>query len=150
TVGWFHTSTAAFNVIAGEAKISIDLRASTNSARNAAMAEIKGELERIASARDVELTLSVLQDLPACQFASRLVKLMEDAVDSTGIRSYRLVSGAGHDAMTVATLAPVAMLFIRCEQGISHNAAERVSASDVDIAARALVQFVKTAGNELI
>ncbi len=50
---------------------------------------------------------------------------MGDAVEAVGIRPFHLLSGAGHDALTVSPLAPVAMLFIRCEAGISHNSAER-------------------------
>ena len=53
------------------------------------------------------------------------------------------MSGAGHDAMAVSPLAPVAMLFIRCERGVSHNADEAVAAPDVGLAAQALVEFVE-------
>jgi allantoate deiminase len=149
TVGGLRTSTVAFNVIAAEAEISIDLRASSQTVRDAAMTEIGKTLEKIAGERNVELTLSILQDLPGCQFDGKLMQLMDGAVQSIGIRPYRLVSGAGHDAMSIAGLAPVAMLFVRCDQGVSHNAAENVRASDVDAAVRTLVQFVKRAGQEL-
>ncbi|MEI9892166.1 MAG: M20/M25/M40 family metallo-hydrolase [Caulobacteraceae bacterium] len=68
---------------------------------------------------------------------------MGDAVEAVGVPPFQLVSGAGHDAMSVNALAPVAMLFIRCEGGISHNADEAVAAADVALAARALVEFVE-------
>lgn len=146
TVGGLRTSTTAFNVIAAEAELFIDLRASTRAIRDAAMAKIRRKLEWIADTRGVDLTTSILQDLPGCQFTPALMQMLEDAVESAGIRPFKLVSGAGHDAMSVATFAPVAMLFVRCENGVSHNAAERVRASDVDCAARALIEFVMRAG----
>jgi allantoate deiminase len=51
-------------------------------------------------------------------------------------------SGAGHDAMAIAAIAPVAMLFIRCAGGISHNPAESVTAEDVECAGRVMMTFL--------
>ena len=143
TVGRIVTSTSAFNVIVGEAEIGIDLRAGSRAVRDAAAQEIRGALEQIAAARGVRLEFTLVQDLPDCPCDPRLMDLMDQAVGSVGVRPYRLMSGAGHDAMALAGLAPVAMLFVRCGGGISHNAAESVVADDVDVGARALVGFVE-------
>ncbi len=143
TVGRFRTGTAAYNVIAGEAEIGIDLRAATNAVRDAAAETIKAELYAIAAERGLSLEFSVVQDLSACPCDPRLTALMGEAVEAVGVRPFQLLSGAGHDALTVSPLAPVSMLFIRCEAGISHNAAEMVNSTDVDLAARALVEFVE-------
>jgi allantoate deiminase len=148
TVGRFRSSTSAYNVIAGEAEIGIDLRAATNAVRDAVAATIRAELDAIAAERGVKLEFSVVQDLSACPCDPQLTALMGDAVEAVGVRPFQLLSGAGHDALTVAPLAPVAMLFIRCEGGVSHNAAEQVAAADVDMAARALVEFVERLGED--
>ena len=142
TVGRFLPSTSAYNVIAGQAEIGIDLRASSRAVRDAAAAEVRQALEGIAEARDIAVEFSVVQDLPDCPCDPRLIQLMSDSVEAVGVRPFALVSGAGHDAMAVSGITPVAMLFIRCEQGVSHNANERVAASDVGLAAHALVEFV--------
>jgi allantoate deiminase len=53
-----------------------------------------------------------------------------------------LSSGAGHDAVAMARVAPSAMLFVRCEKGISHNPAEAITTADADAAGRVLLQCV--------
>jgi len=146
TVGRFRTGTMAYNVIAGEAEIGIDLRAATNHVRDGAAEVIKSELEAIAAARGVGIDFVVVQDLAACPCDPRLIAVMSEAVAAVGVRPFELLSGAGHDALTVSALAPVAMLFIRCEGGISHNAAEKVNPADVDVACRALIEFVERLG----
>jgi allantoate deiminase len=143
TVGRFLPKTAAYNVIAGEVEMGIDLRASIRAVRDEAAEAIKARLAQIADARGVTLEFSVIQDLAATPCDSRLVRLMTDAVEAVGVAPFQLVSGAGHDAMAVSALAPVAMLFIRCERGVSHNADEAVAAPDVGLAAQALVEFVE-------
>jgi allantoate deiminase len=143
TVGRFLPKTAAYNVIAGEVEMGIDLRASSRPVRDAAAEQIKARLSQIAEARGLTLDFTVVQDLPDTPCDARLVRVMTDAVEAVGVEPFQLVSGAGHDAMAVNALAPVAMLFIRCERGISHNAAEAVAAADVALATRALVEFVE-------
>ena len=50
---------------------------------------------------------------------------------------------AGHDAAQMAALVPVAMLFVRCEEGISHNPAESVAREDVEVAVGVLQRFLR-------
>jgi len=54
-----------------------------------------------------------------------------------------LPSGAGHDAMALAGLVDVGMLFVRCKGGISHNPAEAISMEDAEIGAAALLRFIR-------
>jgi acetylornithine deacetylase/succinyl-diaminopimelate desuccinylase-like protein len=54
-----------------------------------------------------------------------------------------LPSGAGHDAIALAALCPVAMLFVRCRGGVSHNPAEAISAEDADLAVRVLLDVLR-------
>jgi allantoate deiminase len=68
---------------------------------------------------------------------------MSRAVSAAGAEPQRLASGAGHDAATLAAIAPVAMLFVRCAGGVSHHPAESVSEADVAIALDALGHFVE-------
>ena len=67
---------------------------------------------------------------------------LERAVEDLGVTAHRLPSGAGHDAAEVAAVAPVAMLFVRCEGGISHNPAESVKEGDVAVAIEATSGFL--------
>lgn len=143
TVGRFLPKTSAFNVIAGEVEMGIDLRAATREVRDAAAEEIQARLMDICDARGVDLEFSIVQDLADTPCDPRLIRLLSDSVEAVGVPPFELLSGAGHDAMAVKTLCPVAMLFIRCERGVSHNAEESVAAGDVGLAVRALVEFVE-------
>jgi allantoate deiminase len=68
--------------------------------------------------------------------------LLEAAVARQGLPVRRLASGAGHDAVQLARACPVAMLFVRCRDGISHNPAESVREDDVAVALDVLERFV--------
>ena len=146
TVGRISTTSQAFNVIVGEAEIGIDIRAGVVKRRDAAAAEIRAALLSIADARGLRLQMREVQDLAGCPCDPALTDVLAESIARVGVTPRFLMSGAGHDAMMMAALAPVAMLFIRCEGGVSHNGAERVAAEDVDHAVRALVEFIKLLG----
>ncbi len=59
------------------------------------------------------------------------------------IAPFRLASGAGHDGMAMKALADIAMIFVRCERGISHNPAEAITPEDAGIGARVLLNFIR-------
>jgi allantoate deiminase len=143
TVGRIQSGAGAYNVIAGEVEIGIDLRAATRAVRDAAALEIRRRLTEAAAARGLELTIEEVQDLPECLCDPRLVTLMGEAVEAVGVSPQTLMSGAAHDAMSLAPLAPVAMLFIRCAGGVSHNPAETVDPADVELAVRVLIDFAE-------
>jgi allantoate deiminase len=84
----------------------------------------------------------VRQETPAVPMDSDLSTLLERAVEESGVPAKRLSSGAGHDAAQVAALAPAAMLFVRCERGISHNPAESVEREDVGAAIEVMRDFI--------
>jgi allantoate deiminase len=142
TVGRISAAPGAFNVIPAAVTFSIDIRAETAEARDAALAQITAEIEAIGRRRALGLSIELLQDLPASPCDPDLTSLLESAVCSVGQPPHRLPSGAGHDAMVMAQLCPTAMLFIRCEGGISHNPAETVLAADCVLALQAMLAFI--------
>ena len=71
---------------------------------------------------------------------------LENACAREGYPTMRLPSGAGHDAMAIAEIAEIGMLFVRCTKGISHNPAEAVLADDVEAGARVLYSFITNFG----
>ncbi|MEZ7135138.1 allantoate amidohydrolase [Komagataeibacter sp. SM21] len=143
TVGSLHVMPGAANVVPGEVVFTVDVRAGTNAVRDRAAEEILAVIRQVAARRDLELDIALQQDLDATPCDSVLTELMEQAVgDVSGAPARLLVSGAGHDAMIMAHLAPVSMLFIRCAGGISHNPAESVTDADTDEALRAMTTFI--------
>ena len=77
-----------------------------------------------------------------------LSALLARAVEELGLPAHGLPSGAGHDAAEIAAVAPVAMLFVRCEGGISHNPAESVGEEDVAVAVEAMSRFLQLLAGE--
>jgi allantoate deiminase len=73
---------------------------------------------------------------------AHLSELLSRAVAATGGPIFELASGAGHDAASLAVIVPIAMLFVRCARGISHNPAESVDVADVAIAIAVLDQLL--------
>ena len=143
TVGRITALPGAFNVIPGAVEFSIDVRAETSTTREAAVVAITREIEAIAARRGLTVSVSLMQALAESPCDPGLTALLEAAVAETGQVARRLPSGAGHDAMVMAALCPTAMLFIRCEGGISHNPREAVTAADCALAARAMLGFIQ-------
>ena len=146
TVGRLIAGPGAPNVIPGRVDFTLDVRSLDAARRNRVATTILAEFDRIATARGIDLVTEQVNDLPASPCDPRLMALLADAATAIGQPNFRLPSGAGHDAMVMAALCPTAMLFIRCEKGISHNPAERVDVADVEIALQAMLGFIHRLG----
>jgi allantoate deiminase len=131
TVGAIQAKPGATNVIAGEARLSLDVRHRHDEARNAAVDYLVQLAEDVATRRGLMLQRNVLMDQHAVPMDSFLVSQVEQAVSKAGCKPYRMVSGAGHDAMILAEKIPSAMIFLRTPGGISHDPAESVEVDDV-------------------
>ena len=142
TVGRVEARPGAINVIPGEVQFSVDLRAPPDSARQAAVAAVRTEVALISESRGVGFEIEALQELGSSGCAPWLMAQLERAVEREGVRVLRLPSGAGHDGMALKALADIAMLFVRCQGGISHNPAEAISEQDAAIGARVLYRFI--------
>lgn len=146
TVGRMQVGPGAVNVVPGAVEFSIDVRAGDDDSRNAAAAKILAAIEGIAAERKIRISVEQAQDLPASPCDAALTDRLAGAVEGIGLPARRLVSGAGHDTMVMAALAPTAMLFIRCAGGISHNPAESVDPADAELALDAMVAFAQGLG----
>lgn len=139
TVGELEIERAAANVIPGHVRFSIDVRHIDDAVRERALAAIDGELVRIAGARSCSLGTHLYYQAAAAACDGRLQAMLGDELASMGLAVRHLPSGAGHDAMVMARLCPMAMMFVRCGNGgISHHPDEIVTAADVELATVAL------------
>ncbi|WP_315834497.1 allantoate amidohydrolase [Bradyrhizobium prioriisuperbiae] len=143
TVGRIEARPGAVNVIPGEALFTVDIRSSDDAQRTRAVAEIGARLGALAQARAIALEITTTHEAAACACHPDIVSQIEAAVARQGLRPLRLASGAGHDTMAVAALCPVGMLFVRCDGGISHNPAERITVEDADAAVRVLLDAIR-------
>jgi allantoate deiminase len=141
TVGRLAVSPGATNVIPGSCTFSIDLRADQDPLRNRAEAEMTTELQAIAASYGTGISVRCTHSAPATACDHRLQALLARAIGSP---APSLPSGAGHDAMAVAGLCPVGMLFVRCAGGISHHPDEAVSEADVALALDAMTVALRS------
>lgn len=144
TVGVAQVQPGAINVIPARVDFTLDARSPDDAVRHAMVQDILSECEAAAQRRGVGFTIEPFMDSPATPMDKDLMLRLEDAIGSLGADPLRLASGAGHDAVAMAALCPVAMLFVRCKGGISHNPAESITVEDADAAARVLLEAVKT------
>lgn len=144
TVGQLNVPNGSVNVIAGACLLSLDIRAASDGVRQAAVDDILDGINTICARRQVDVELELLLAASAAPCAPWLMAQLETAVGAVDVVPYALLSGAGHDAMAMAAITDVAMLFTRCGNGgISHNPLETMTADDADIAAQALLHFLR-------
>jgi len=144
TVGQLQVPHGSVNVIPGACRLSLDVRAADDITRDAAVADILREIDAICARRNIEATLELLMKAPAVPCAPRLMRQLSVAVARAGVPAFELSSGAGHDAMAIAAITDVAMLFTRCGNGgISHNPLETMTADDAEISAQVLLDFLR-------
>jgi allantoate deiminase len=150
TVGQIEALPGAANVIPGEVHFTIDIRSGNEDRRDRAAQAILQALESIASTRSLAMRADLIHNLPASPCAPSLIDMLDEAIGDTGQRPFRLVSGAGHDAMVMASLCPTVMLFVRCKDGISHNPAEYVDPTDAQVALDVMLGFIDRLGASLV
>lgn len=143
TVGRIEAQPGAINVIPGEADFTVDCRSPSDASREAAVADMQQAFERIAARRGLTLRVERLQEQSATPCADWLTRQLDCAVAAEGIAVRRLPSGAGHDGMAMREIADVAMLFVRCLGGVSHNPAESITIEDAGAGARVLSRFIE-------
>ena len=149
TVGKVSAAPNAGNVIPGSVIVSLDVRHGHDSARTAAVDKLLVSANEIAERRGLALQQQGQLDQPAVPMDERLRSFFADAIEAAGMPVREMPSGAGHDAMVMATRVPTAMLFLRSPGGISHHPAETVLEEDVEAALQASRIFLQRLSTEL-
>jgi len=142
TVGQLQVEPGASNVVPGQVTFSLDLRHALDTTRRDAVATLEARASGIAAARAIELDWRLGTENAALSCDSATLSQLAGAITAAGFPVRELVSGAGHDAVMLSRLCPVAMLFVRCAGGISHNPAESVTTADVSVALDVLDRYI--------
>lgn len=138
TVGQMEVPGGSVNVIPGECRFTLDLRAPTDAQRDALVADVLAGAQEIAARRQITLECNEAMRVAAAPSDPVWQARWARAVGSLGQPVFCLNSGAGHDAMKLHTIMPQAMLFVRGgNRGISHNPLEIVSEEDATLAVQA-------------
>jgi allantoate deiminase len=143
TVGHIETLPGAVNVINGSCWTSLDVRHAEDAVRAAAVISLTEKARAIAVRRGLEVQWKVRLEQSSTAMSPALVAMLERAVRQTGSPVHHMTSGAGHDAMVMASRMPAAMLFVRSPLGISHHPDETVVEDDVAAALAAGRQFLE-------
>ena len=139
TVGMVQVFPNSRNVIPGRIKFSIDLRNSTDTLVDAMAAEVKAFADQVAKEHGVQVHIEMVSSYPAQLFQPECVQAVGRAAAKLGYSHMPAVSGAGHDAVYMAKLAPSGMIFIPCKDGISHNEIEDAKPEHIEAGCNVLL-----------
>ncbi|MEB6661695.1 hydantoinase/carbamoylase family amidase [Achromobacter ruhlandii] len=149
TVGMLEVPNGSINVVPGECRFSLDLRAPSDPQRDALASDVLAELEAICQRRGLRYTLEETMRAAAAPSAPAWQQRWERAVQALGVPVHCMPSGAGHDAMKLHEIMPQAMLFVRGQNaGISHNPLESTTNHDMQLAAQAMQRLLDDLANE--
>jgi len=144
TVGKIQIHPGASNSIAQSTTFTVDLRHSDNAARCLALDELHQKFAGIAEKRSLGLHWQPVQDNDATPCDSELTNQLIDSLSAITASRRSLTSGAGHDGVAVSKICPIAMLFIRCHDGLSHHPNEHASPEDIGTGITVLTHFLKS------
>ena len=144
TVGQLLVPGGAMNVIPGRCEFSLDIRSGDDAVRDSTYERVMASLQEIATRRRLALTHRKVVETSAVACDVRLSQLLAGSIAQITSHAARtLPSGAGHDAMMMARITPMTMLFVRCGNGgISHHPDESLAVDDIDTAAQVFSQFL--------
>lgn len=142
TVGRIAAQPGAVNVIPGHVAFTVDLRAPDDASRAALEAAIRADIAAVAAARGIRAHVARTHELPATRCDPALTGAITEALGAEGLKPRVLPSGAGHDAMAMAAVAPVGMIFVRCRDGLSHHPDEHADDADTALGARVLLRAI--------
>ncbi|GAC11930.1 allantoate amidohydrolase [Paraglaciecola chathamensis] len=143
TVGHLKCLSGAVNVISGATTFSLDIRSIDDALRDETLKLIIDELKGIAETRRIQMDITPTHQAPAVKCDENLQLQLLNAFEETDTPPFTLASGAGHDTMAMAAVCPVAMMFMRCEKGLSHHPAEAIDVPDIEAALKVMFAFLK-------
>ena len=139
TVGMVQVHPNSRNVIPGRVKFSIDLRNASDALCDAMDADIRAVAAKLSAESGLPIEITPVSAYPAQPFHAECVDAVGRAAEKLGYSHMKAVSGAGHDAVYMARLAPAGMIFIPCKDGISHNEIEDALPEHIEAGANVLL-----------
>jgi beta-ureidopropionase / N-carbamoyl-L-amino-acid hydrolase len=143
TVGQLAVTPNAANVVPGEVTATVELRAPGDESLDAVQRELEARIGEVASERGLALRFSEASRTPPVELDHDLRAMLAQAADAAGVQALQMVSGGGHDAGHVAAIAPAAMVFVPCREGLSHAPGESADPDDIAVGAQLMLQVVR-------
>ncbi len=142
TIGQISAEPNASNVVPGAVTLTLDVRHQEDAARRAACQALRQSLSLISQRRQIKADWQLVQETASTPCSPELSALLRQAALKHQPEALALLSGAGHDAAVMTAITPVAMLFVRCKDGLSHHPDEFTASEDIGIALATLSDFV--------
>ena len=142
TVGGFELTPGLTNVIPGQARLRIDIRAPLDELVDGIVRRLEETARQVAERRGLKATVARLMGIPATPMDGRIVGALEEAARQSGEPYMLMPSGAAHDTMCVADHAPTAMVFVPCRDGISHSPEEDADPADAAVGAELMLNAI--------
>lgn len=143
TVGVVENQPNALNVIPGEVQIGVDMRGIDNASLDRMESSMLESARNICRSRGIQLIEEKLSSIPPIDMSKDVQVKLEQAAKNLGLSNKKMVSGAGHDAMSFASLCDTGMVFIPCSKGISHNKMEFATIESICNGARVLFEHIR-------
>jgi len=129
-------------VIPGSVFFSVDLRHPNDTVLGEMDKELKAAVEKVVTAMGLKAKLDNFWSAPSVKFDEVCIDAVRTTVEDLGYSYRYMISGAGHDAVYIARVAPTAMIFIPCQNGISHNELENTEPEYVAAGANTLLSTI--------
>jgi allantoate deiminase len=143
TVGKLNVSPNGANVIPEQVELTVDIRDLDKEARDGLVQKTRETAERCAADAGVDVTLNLASSIDPVPVSDEVREELGEVFNEAGIRPMELMSGAGHDAMILGRHVPMAMIFVKSIEGISHNPAEWSELGDCITAVHLLKRFAE-------
>lgn len=139
TVGELVLEPGVINIVPGQARLSLDIRAPEQAAIDSIASEAARITDELSQRRGMQASYHERQRVAPVQLDQHVIEALSDAAVARGVPWQRMISGAAHDTMCIAPHVPSAMVFVPCRGGISHSPAESACALDAALGVELLV-----------
>lgn len=139
TVGRIDNEPNSHNTIPGNTTITVDMRNPSDEVLDQMQVELHDVVHQAAAAARCSAEVEFVSSTAAVQFDDRCLQVIEDNTRALGLSYKKMISGAGHDACHLSRVVPTAMIFVPCQDGISHNEAEYAAPEDLAKGAQVLL-----------
>ena len=149
TVGCLQAYPGSRNVIPGEVRMTLDFRHLEPARLDSMIAQVREVVESTCAKHGLTFEMVPTADFPPLYFDEVCVDAVRGAAQGLGLPHMDIVSGAGHDAIFVAELGPAGMIFVPCENGISHNEIENANPEDLAAGCAVLLRAMLAAAQAI-
>ena len=149
TVGRLDVEPNSGATVPGRVTFNCDLRHPDITTLDRLDEKMEQAMREIADAGDLQMSVKRPINVPPLHFETELVDAIRNTATGLGYKNMDMLSGAGHDAMNVARVAPTAMIFVPCKDGISHNEAESATPDDLAAGAHTLLHTLLARAGEV-